>query len=130
MIRVNVYKQSNYPVSAPKIKQALKAFLKNKGITSDAEVSVAIIDEKKMKRLGKKYLKEDGKGVHNVLSFTEKETKKDFKQQSDGIIRLGEIVICFPKLLEETKKEDKLIDEKATELVEHGAMHLLGIHHE
>lgn len=130
MIRVNVYKQSNYPVSAPKIKQGLKTFLKDKGITSDAEVSIAIVDEKKMKRLGKRYLKEDGEGVHNVLSFTEKEVKKDFKQQPDGIIRLGEIVICFPKLLEETKKEDKLIDEKAAELVEHGAMHLLGIHHE
>ena len=43
---------------------------------------------------------------------------------------MGEIVICYPKVLEEAKLEGKLIDQKAYELVEHGALHLLGFHHE
>ena len=36
----------------------------------------------------------------------------------------------FDELIAEAKKENKLIEEKALELIEHGAMHLLGIHHE
>ena len=76
MIKVNVAKQTNYPVSSPKIKKALRAFLKDKGIVSDAEVSVAVVDEKKMKDLGKRYLKESGGTAHNVLSFTASEARE------------------------------------------------------
>jgi ssRNA-specific RNase YbeY (16S rRNA maturation enzyme) len=45
-------------------------------------------------------------------------------------LHLGEIVVCYPKVVEEAKNEDVLIDDKVYELVEHGAFHLLGIHHE
>lgn len=129
MINVRVYKQSNYPISSPKIKRALKDFLKKKGISSDAEVSIAIVGEEKMKELGKRYLKEGDKPPHNVLSFTADEVKEKFVEVPDNVIRLGEIVICYPRVREDTNIEGKLIDEKAIELIEHGALHLLGIHH-
>ena len=126
MIKVYVVKQSNYPVSSPKIKKRLREVLKEKGIVSKTEVNVALVDEKKMKSLARKYLKENK--VHNVLSFTAEEAK-DFKTPPDGVIRLGEIAVCFPVALQEAKKEGKLTEEKVLELVEHGAYHLLGIHH-
>lgn len=125
MVKVSVIKQSNYPVSSPKIKRGLKVFFKSHGIVSDAEVSVAIVGEKKMLDIGKKYLKD--RELHNVLSF---ETKDKFTYPPTGVIQLGEIVVCYPVALEEAKKENILIDDKVYELVEHGAMHLLGIHHE
>jgi len=53
MVKVSVVKQSNYPVSATKIKKKLADFLVGQGIVSDAEVSIAIIGEKKMMELGK-----------------------------------------------------------------------------
>ena len=81
-----------------------------------------------MLNLGQKYLKD--KIVHNVLSFTEDEMQKKFVYPPDNIIRLGEIIVCYPKAFEEAKTEGKLIDDKIKELVEHGALHLLGIHHE
>lgn len=105
----------------------LKEFFAKSGISSDAEVSVAIVGEAKMLEVGKKYLKDNS--LHNVLSFTPEEAKKDFVYPPDGVIHLGEIIICYPKVLEETKMENVLIDDKVNELVEHGAMHLLGIHH-
>jgi probable rRNA maturation factor len=130
MINVRVHKQSSYPVSTPKIKKALKNFLKKKGIVSDAEVSVAIVGEAKMKNLGEKYLKESGEVPHNVLTFTSSEASGNFEEPPDNTIRLGEIVLCFPIIKNEAKEQDKLIDERAIELVEHGAAHLLGIHHD
>ena len=127
MITVTVSKQSNYSISTAKIKNVLREFLFNKGIVSDAQVSVSIVGEKSMLELGKKYLKD--RKLHNVLSFTEDEVKKKFAYPP-GSIYLGEIILCYPKICDEANVENKLIEEKFIELVEHGAMHLLGIHHE
>ncbi|MBI3396950.1 rRNA maturation RNase YbeY [Candidatus Woesebacteria bacterium] len=128
MIKINVLKQSNYPVSATVIKRRLTQFLKSMGIVSDSEVSVAIVGEAKMLEVGKKYLN-DG-SIHNVLSFTEDELKQGFMYPPDGLVRLGEIIVCFPVAVSEAKIESKLIEDKVYELIEHGALHLLGIHHE
>lgn len=128
MVKVSVVKQSNYPVSATKIKKKLANFLVGQGIVSDAEVSIAIVGEKKMLELGKTYLKDNI--LHNVLSFTPTEVKGNFVYPADGLLHLGEIIACFPKVVEEAKSEGVLIDDKVYELVEHGALHLLGIHHE
>ena len=127
MITVSVYKQSNYPASVTKIKKSLVDFFIKSGIVSDAEVSVALVSEKKMGEISRKYLKESE--IHDVLSFTAEETREKFIYP-DSSIHLGEIVVCFPKVFEEVKKEGKLIDEKVIELVEHGARHLMVVHHE
>lgn len=128
MIRVTVKKQSNYPVSAIKIKRELTTFLKKRGIVSDAEISIALVGEKKMIALSKKYLKDNK--LHNVLSFPASEVKDRFIFPPDGIIRLGEIVVCYKKAFEEAQQEGELIEEKVIELVKHGAEHLMGIHHD
>ncbi len=128
MIKVNVNKQSSYPVSAPKLKNRLRKFFEGRGIVSDAEVSVAIVGETKMMEVGKRYLKD--RELHNVLSFTPDEIKGQFIDPPDGIIHLGEIIVCYPKAFDEAKMEGKSIEEKVYELVEHGALHLLGVHHE
>ncbi len=127
MIKVNITKQSNYPVKASVIKKRLPEFFAKQGIVSDAEVSVAIVSEKKMVDVVKIYLKD--KKLHNVLSFTPTETKGNFVYPPDGLIHLGEIIVCYPVALKEAKSENVLIDDKVYELVEHGALHLLGIHH-
>jgi probable rRNA maturation factor len=127
VIDVSVVKQSNYSLDTPVIKKKLKEFLKNQGIVSDASVSIAIVGEKKMLEVGKKYLHD--KKVHNVLSFTQDEVKEKFIYPPDGVIYLGEIMVCYPVAVAEAKMENKLIDEKVYELIEHAALHLLGIHH-
>ena len=54
MIKVDVIKQSNYPVSVPRLKKKLADFFVKKGIVSPAEVSVAIVGEKKMLDISQK----------------------------------------------------------------------------
>lgn len=129
MIKVNVSKQSNYPIDSPKLKKAIVDFLTQNGIVSESEVSVAIVGEKKMLEYGKRYLHETDGRVHNVFSFTSDELRRKFIFPPDGLIHLGEIVICFPKVVEEAKNEGVLIDRKVHELAEHACLHLLGVHH-
>lgn len=128
MIKVNIKKQSSYPVSATKLKKRLQEFFKNQGIVSEAEVSLALVGEEKMLEIGKRYLRD--KKLHNVLSFTPDEVKTGFVFPPDGVIHLGEIIVCYPVAFSEARTENKMIDEKVFELFEHGALHLLGIHHE
>ncbi len=127
MVKVLITKQSNFPVKVTTIKKKLAKFFMSQGIVSDAEVSVAIVGEDKMIQIGTRYLKD--KKLHNVLSFTPTEVK-NFVYPPDGTIHLGEIMVCYPVAAREAGEENKLVDEKIYELIEHGGMHLLGIHHE
>lgn len=128
MIKVYLKKQSNHAVNSAKVKEALRDFFIKRGIKSDAVVSVAIVGEKKMLDISKRYLKDNK--MHNVLSFLEDEAKKDFIHPPDNKLYLGEIIICYPVAIREASKEKKRVDAKIIELAEHGAEHLMGIHHE
>lgn len=128
MIKVTINKQGNYPVITSVIKKKLADFFAKNGIVSDSEVSIAIVGEKKMMEIGNKYLKD--KKLHNVLSFTQDEIKGGFVFPPDGIIHLGEIAVCYPEVVKEAMAENILVDQKVYELIEHGAQHLMGIHHE
>ncbi|MCX6704490.1 MAG: rRNA maturation RNase YbeY [Candidatus Woesebacteria bacterium] len=128
MIKVSVTKQSSYPVKVSVIKKKLAEFLAKNGIVSDAEVTVAMIGEKKMMEIGGKYLKD--KRLHNVLSFVPGEVKGGFVYPPDGIIHLGEIIVCYPQAVKEAGEGNVLIDQRVYELIKHGATHLLGMHHE
>jgi len=126
MVKINVTKQSNYPVSGVKVRKYLQKFFNEHGIVSDAECHVSLVGEEKMLSLAKRYYKDNK--LHNVFSFVESEVG-NFKNVSN-IMQLGEIVVCFPVALKEAKQEGKLIEEKVLELVGHSALHLLGIHHQ
>lgn len=128
MIKVIVTKDVICPVSVVKIKKELIKLLESEGIRSDALVEVAIVGEAKMNSLGRKYLKD--KKLHNVLSFPWSEAKVTFATPPDGLIRLGEIVVCASVAKKEASDEGVLLEEKVIELVNHGALHLLGKHHD
>ncbi len=127
MILVSVKKQSSYPVNTSEIIKYLATLLEQSGIGSNTKVSVALVGEKEMLDISRKYLKDDK--VHNVLSFAYSEVTDKFIFPPDSSTHLGEIVVCYPKAKDEAKAEGKPVDEKIQELVEHGALHLVGIHH-
>jgi len=130
MIDVSVYKQGNYPIGVKKIKDTVKQTLESQGVVSDSQVEIAIVGQKKMAELIKEFYQEDKDlYAHPVLSFPASETQGQFVFPPDGKIHLGEVVVSYPLALEITKKENRLIDEVVLELVEHGMLHLLGIHH-
>lgn len=132
MVKINVSKQSNYPISGVVVRKFLQSFFKEHGIVSSAECHVSLVGEEKMLSLAKRYYKDNK--LHNVFSFVESEVSSQGGpalgwKNLNNIMQLGEIVVCFPVALKEAKTEGKLIEEKVLELVGHSALHLLGIHH-
>ena len=129
MVKVDVKKLSNYPVSTVKIRRILQDALKKYGLKSDAYVSVAIVGEKKMIEIAQTYLKEKNV-VHNVLTFASSDAKTAFSYPPSHLMDVGEIIVCYPKAKEEANSEGILVEDKVLGLIEHGAAHLMGHHHE
>ena len=93
-------------IISKKIESLIEETVRKHGVPGEYEVNVFECTLSEMKKLL------DGK-YHDVLSFPlDRDTI-----YPDGIVRLGDIVIC---------DQEKDLDF----LAEHGCLHLLGIHHE
>ena len=125
-LKVLLYVESRYKVNRKKIRATIANVLEANAVHSPVEVSVAIVGDRKMRELSRKYKGEDK--TRNILSFPLNEGEE--MEVPAGVIRLGDIVISYPIVLLEASRDDMLVDDKIDELVAHGMNHLLGIHHE
>ncbi len=122
MISVLISSESRYKINREKIRKLVQNLLGQAGL-DEAEVSILIAGTRKIRELNRVFRKIDEET--DVLSFSLEEAR-----DQEGILRLGDIIICYPKAREEAGEEEKMVDEKIDELVEHGLRHLLGKHHE
>lgn len=124
--RILIYVESRYKVNRKRIKSAVQYVLEEQNVQTPMEVSIAIIGDRKMKELNKKYRNKDG--TANILEFPLNEGEQT-KLPSD-ISRLGDIVISYPMVIKEAAEQEMLVDDRVEELIQHGMLHLLGLHHE
>jgi probable rRNA maturation factor len=89
---------------------------------SNTHISVTLTDDVSIQKLNKKYLKRDF--PTDVLSFT-----YDHKEE-DGNEYLGEIFVNKEQAARQAKEYGNTLEEEISELVAHGVLHLLGVHHE
>lgn len=125
-VSVPIFVESRYKVNRKRIKKAVSKVLAEHEMKGPAEVSVAIVGDRKMRALSLKYKGEDK--TRNILSFSLSEGESTYLPTE--VLRLGDIVISFPQVIKEASEEEVLVDDKVDELVEHGMLHLLGINHE
>lgn len=133
MNKINVYNPKQYPIDKDKIKAIVNSTLDGQKIWQEILLSILFVDDRKMAFLHFKYLKK--KGTTDGLSFpidelkSKKRKKIEFKNP-DNITRLGDIVVCYPQAKRQAKEYGIIVSEEVDRLVEHGLLHLLGIHHE
>lgn len=133
MVKTLIFSDTRYPVNRKIVRKAVSdTFSKYKMETTTAEVSVAVVGKRKMKDLTDKFMK-DGR-EHEVLSFPLEELTSDsaggFVSPPDEILRLGDVVLCWPQVLEAASRDDIMVDEEVYKLTCHGIEHLFGQHHE
>lgn len=124
-ISIPIYVESRYKVNRKKIKETVKRILNDRGINHAVEVSVAIVGARKMRALNNKYRQIDRET--NVLSFPQAEGHS--MPVNPDVSFLGDIVICYPVIIDEASRFNKYVDSWICELVEHGLLHLLGENH-
>jgi probable rRNA maturation factor len=125
-VKILIYVESRYKVSRKRIKSAIWSVLEENRVVSPMEVSVAIVGDRKMAKLNKQYRNKEG--TTNVLSFPLSEGAPSYLPTD--IMRLGDIVISYPMVIKEASAQEKMVDDRVDELVQHGMLHLLGLHHE
>ena len=122
-MRLSVRLASRYRVKKELLEQAVARVIKGHGLTGNVEVSVSLVDDKKMTQLNRKYM---GKlGTTDVLSFP-----LDKEPGPDGAVRLGDVVVSFPEATRQANERGVGVDESLRFLTEHGVLHLLGVHHD
>ena len=121
-VRVLVFCESRYPVSRRLIKKKIEEVLAKQELSGPVEVSVAIVGNRKMKTLNKKYREQDV--PTDVLSFLILEGKPTVLPQ-DGVLRLGDVVISYPLAVANAAKKEIMVNEEISNLLEHGLRNLL-----
>lgn len=124
-ISVPIYVESRYRVNRLRIKKAVEDTLAKNNISGPIEISVAIVGNRKMRALNKKYRNIDE--PTNVLTFSQLEGEPSI--QPVGASSFGDIVISYPFVINEAATFQQLVDDRVAELVEHGVLHLIGEHH-
>lgn len=125
-LSVLIYVESRYKINRKRVRKTIAKVLSGNNIQGPVEISIAFVGDRKMRDLSKKYKGEDK--TRNILSFPLHEGKATVLPTDK--LRLGDIVISYPVLIKEAAKEEELVDDRVDMLVEHGLLHLLGLHHE
>jgi probable rRNA maturation factor len=125
-ISVLIFVESRYKINRKRIKKVIESVIANNEVAGSVEVSVAVVGDRKMRELSKQYKGEDK--TRNILSFSQSEGES-IVSPGDAL-RLGDIVLSFPQVINDAVRDEMLVDDKVDQLIEHGLMHLLGIHHE
>lgn len=84
-------------------------------------ISVSIVDDKEIQVLNKKYLNRDY--ATDVLSF-------NMDEQHEGEFYLGDVIVNKQQAARQAVEYGNSLEEEISELVAHGVLHLLGVHHD
>lgn len=130
MITINILADAKFPFDRVALREHLSKVLAKYRLIDAIEVDLQVVGKRKMSELHRVYMKIDG--PTDVLSFPLNDPQDDrpFMASPDGVLRLGDLVICYPIAVEEALEKQCKVDSQIQFLAEHGLMHLLGYHHE
>lgn len=138
MINVIVSSDPRYPVNRQIIQSTVLEVLSRYKVKGKVEIGVTIVGDRKMHEINKKYRGIDSST--NIITFALEDPLSDdqvkilpggtFISPPDKITRLGDIILSYPRIVEDARLEGISVDEEIRSLVEHGVLHLLGFHHD
>lgn len=116
-MKVLIKKDPRYPLDLKSIRQKAKDILASANVGQETELSILFVGKRKAQQLNETFRKM--KYTPEVLAFPMGE------KGPDGLLRLGDVVICFPLAREQARKRERMVGEIIAELLEHGINNLL-----
>jgi probable rRNA maturation factor len=116
-------RQSKHKIPLKKVRQQAKVILSALD-KPNGELSILIVDDAQITVLNKEYLKREG--PTNVMAFPMHEG--NFADISPQL--LGDVVVSIETACQEGKMMGITTEERFTQLIVHGILHLLGYDHE
>ena len=130
---VDILSDSKFPVSRSVIRERVVDVLAKNGVKGKVYVSVAVVGDRKMRWMNKKFRDKDY--TTDVLSFPTNDPSQNiddegFVYSGEGERVLGDVLVSYPQALMMASRLNQMVDQVVADLVEHGMMHLLGQHHD
>lgn len=134
---IEVFVQSRYQVNRAFLRRRGAAFLEKIGINPLLySVSIAIVGDRKMSEIHELFTKKSGTtpvlsfplafGKPRLISRIDKKYLAHWQaEKGEGTTLIGEIIISYPQTLIYAADENKLVDVKLAEFVEHGLTKML-----
>jgi probable rRNA maturation factor len=116
-------RQKEYKIVKAKLQKKAQAILNALG-SPEGELSILVVDDSEIKTLNKNYLNRSG--PTNVIAFPMKEG--DFSDINPQL--LGDVVISTETAGREALQSGISTEERFTQLLVHGILHLFGFDHE
>ena len=124
---VDIRADSKFPIDRERLRAALRTAWEAYGISEETHVSVAVVGTRKMAELNQRYRQKQG--PTDVLSFAQQGTERGefgFVIPPGSPLELGDIVMCYPLIIDQAVKLNVLVDERIIESALHGMKHLMG----
>lgn len=118
---INIHPHPDFP-KIDLLEHAARATLEYESKDPDADLSIVLTDDKKLRGLNRDYLGIDS--PTDVLSFPASESDPE-----TGARYLGDILISVPRAAKQAKAAGHDIQAEVQLLVVHGILHLLGHDH-
>lgn len=136
MVNIIINSDPRYNIDRSVIRAVVAASLQQHKINGKVELGVNIIGDRKMHQLNKQYRGIDAST--DILSFALEDSEpsslqhvpRGFISAPDKVLRLGDIVLSYPGVVEDAALDGISVEEEIRSLLEHGINHLLGIHHD
>lgn len=116
-------RQKRHKISLKRIRQAARILL-DALKRPDAELSILLVDDREIAGMNLAFLNRHG--PTNVIAFPMREGA--YGDLSPNL--LGDVVICVDTADRESRLIGRTIEERLTELLVHGVLHLCGYDHE
>ncbi len=129
-LKIDVKADGRFKFDRNLMRRAVRGVLLDQQMKGRVHLSVAVVGDRKMKLLNKKYLDKDE--TTDVLSFSQTESVENggIEIVDTDELLLGDVVVSYPQAKRQAIRANKLLDEEIAFLVCHGVLHLLGVHHD
>jgi probable rRNA maturation factor len=117
-----IHIETETPFPKDLLKTAARAALEHEAQSPDAELSIILTDDARLRELNLNYLGIDA--ATDVLSFPASETDPE-----TGAHYLGDILISVPRAQAQAEAAGHSLEAEVQLLVVHGVLHLLGYDH-
>ncbi len=111
-------------VQPTKLEMAAQTALRQQAVEEDQDLTIAIEDDTRLQELNKEFLGIDA--PTDVLSFP---SGGDEVDPETGKAYLGDIILSYPRALEQANTAGHTVEDEMQLLVVHGVLHLLGFDH-
>jgi len=110
------------------LERAVRAAFAAAGRACSGELTIAVTGEEQVRRLNRDYRGVDA--PTDVLAFGEMRDRDAFVTPPGDVLYLGDVVISYPRAVEQAAEYVHPLDDELVILVIHGVLHLLGYDHE